>query len=181
MYTTKSKQILADLVTPVGLFLKLRDYYPEILLLESTDYSSQAESKSFLCFDSLATLTYNSEHVFWINNHTKETHDLSHLSPVESIEWIHKNLNFNSETAYDQYNGLFGFTSFDAVQYFENISFRSEKTNEYIPLLRYDLYRFIIVFDHYFDTLICIENVPDGEKGQIDHILDIFNKQDIQV
>ena len=37
-YHTSSKTILADLYTPVGVYMRLRDLYPQSALMESSDY-----------------------------------------------------------------------------------------------------------------------------------------------
>lgn len=176
---THSIKMLSDLTTPVSLFLKLREHFPEILLLESSDYSSKEDSQSFICFDPLLTLKYINDQ-YELKNHL-DNNVTPNIAPnatgaikvmLESIQSIHsKN---------DKFNGVFGYTSFDMVQEFEGLKFDPNKPNYGIPALRYDLFRYIIAFDHFFDELYLIENEVDGQGSTLDRILSIISRQDHQ-
>ncbi len=175
--SSQHRKLLADLTTPVSLFLKIRENYPEVLLLESSDYSSKEDSMSFLCFDSLATCTY----------HRGTLHISGKMSPfpssnhiVQDLETFISSINITHDPLVKKYNGVFGYSSFDAVQYFENIEFDKNKPHYGIPDIRYDFFRFIIVFDHFFENLYVIENVPEDSDSQMDDILNLIHKQDHQ-
>ncbi len=176
---THSIKILADLTTPVSLFLKLREHFPEILLLESSDYSSKEDSQSFICFDPLLTLK-NHDGQYELKNHL----DDQVLDNVASnatdaiqvlLDAIHSSHNEN-----ERFNGVFGYTSFDMVQEFEGLTFDATKPNYGIPSLRYDLFRYIIAFDHFYDELYLIENEVNGQGSTLDNIMSIISRQDHQ-
>ena len=169
------RSLLSDLTTPVSLFLKVRENYPEVLLLESSDYSSKEDSLSFLCFDSLARITIH-------QGETKISGALSSFpysgNAVKDIETFISAFDISCPKEVEKYNGIFGYCTFDAVQYFEKIAFDDQKPEYGIPDIRYDFYRFIIVFDHYYERLTVIENIPQGSPSQIDDIINLVYKQD---
>jgi anthranilate synthase component 1 len=176
---THSIKILADLTTPVSLFLKLREHFPEILLLESSDYSSKEDSQSFICFDPLLTLK-NQDGQYELKNHLD--HQItSHVASTATdaiqvlLDSIHSSHNDN-----ERFNGVFGYTSFDMVQEFEGLTFDQTKPNYGIPALRYDLFRYIIAFDHFYDELYLIENEVNGQGSTLDNIMSIISRQDHQ-
>jgi len=78
------------------------------------------------------------------------------------------------------YIGLFGYTGFDAVKYFESVVLEDKKPHYDIPDIRYDMFRNIIVFDHFYGQMYVIENIPDGDTSQIDKVITLINKQDHQ-
>ena len=57
--TTTSKKLLADTTTPVSIYLRLRDVFPNSLLLESSDYHSRENSLSYVCCEPIAGLVLN--------------------------------------------------------------------------------------------------------------------------
>ena len=176
---TNSIKILSDLTTPVSLFLKLREHFPEILLLESSDYSSKEDSLSFICFDPLLTLK-NQDGQYSLKNYVDNllTENITD-NAIQAINFIlnsiHSEVNKN-----DRFNGIFGYTSFDMVQEFEGITFDYKKPNYGIPSLRYDFFRYIIAFDHFYEELHLIENEVEGSGGSLDKIMSIISRQDHQ-
>jgi anthranilate synthase component 1 len=177
---TKYKKLLSDLLTPVSTFLKLRETYAEVLLLESSDYSSKENSLSFICVDSLAT--------FEIQDGTLMKNEFSSRGPKHSdvknavveITSFLDSFNVNTPDEIKGFSGLFGYTGFDAVQYFDSLVFDDQKEGYNIPDIRYDMFRCVIVFDHFYGEMYVIENVPEGEDSQIDRFLTIIRKQDHQ-
>lgn len=163
---------LADLFTPVGLFMRIRERYSEALLLESSDYSSRENSLSFLCFDSLATLAVSDGK---LNHNDSSEFDIT----AEMTQFLNR---FDIEDAADsaRYNGVFGFSSFDAVQHFEKISFDNPSITNDIPELRYDLFRYIVVFDHYYNKMLLFENCPSDQPSGLADIVDFLSRQDNQ-
>jgi len=163
-YELKTKVLLADFYTPVSLFLQARQKYHQVLLLESSDYSSKEDSQSFICFDSL-------ENYMLLEAGSKpkgSTEDaiqgmLDFLNGIEIGDLTSKDVQ------------VFGFTAFDAIQYFENISF-GEKPGDNTPPIRYDLYRFVLRLDHFHDRLTVFELIPEGDSSQLDSILDMIRQ-----
>ncbi len=176
-FTTISKQQLADTVTPVSLYLRTRDKYANSLLLESSDYHSKENSYSFLCIEPLITIK-------------ADENDISFS--YKKVELDRKTIGRNFYTQFDSYsnlidvdcsseiklfNGLYGYTTFDAVQYFETIQFDSKKSPSAIPMLQYSFFRFIVAINHFKNELILIENIPKGENSRLSEIQNLVNSQ----
>lgn len=169
-----SKTIIADLYTPVSLFLKIRAHYHQVLLLESSDYSSKENSLSFICFDALAGLMikddkYEEYKLDGINDEAR-----NEINIVDKVDKFMSSFDIENTELSAKFNGLFGFTSFDAIGDFEDISLRTDKERDDIPVLRYDFYRYILCFDHYYEKLTIMENIPEGEASSIDDIEQIL-------
>ena len=186
-FNTLSKKRLSDTVTPVGLYLRLRDRYPNTLLLESSDYHSKEESFSFICIDPIIGIKADKD-------------KFSIIKKGEEIKTIKIDGNFNqlfndftasielncSQKDVKYFNGLYGYTTYDSVQYFETITLNVEESPSAIPMMQYSFYRFIIAINHFNDELILIENTEKGEHSEIHEIETIietqsFNTQEFEV
>lgn len=176
---TIKKQMLSDLTTPVSIFLKLRERYAEVLLLESSDYSSIENSQSFLCFDSLQTLTVSDGAVAMADQTTGQVEHREATDIVAEVTAF-----VNSFTVVDEeaspYSGVFGYTNFDAVRYFDTLDVDSTKPSYGTPDIRYDFYKYVIVFDHFYERLTVLEHLQEGEESKISRIINLINKQDSQ-
>lgn len=179
--TTHTIKLLSDLTTPVSVFLKLREHFPEILLLESSDYSSREDSQSFICCAPLLTLT-GDESGYTFENHTTNTKTVDFADDaVSAVEKVLSQIKTGSTTdAENRFSGIFGYTGFDTVGEFENLVFNKEKSGYGIPTLRYDFFRYIVVFDHFFEELHLVEHCPEGEEASPGRILSIISRQDHQ-
>jgi anthranilate synthase component 1 len=165
---TLTKKISGDLLTPVGIYLKIRDRYREPLLLESSDYHSGKNSRSFICFEPLSTILIKANEVILKNKVTERlvaTEDLN-----EEIEKFVKS--FDTEAG----QSLFGYTSYDAVHLMEDIKLKSSAEETEIPLAIYSLYKNIIVVNHFNDEVVITcnsENEKDLQKqfNEIENLL----------
>ncbi len=173
---TITKEYLADLFTPVGLFLKIREQYSQVLLLESSDYSSMENSHSFICFDPIAGLqVHQNSFSSYAGNKKTETSLKGNIS--KQIQDFQSSIEFSDSSIKASFNGLFGYSNYDSIQYFETIHLHSESHVE-TPSLKYDLYRYVIAFDHFYETLTILENIPEGEASSMDAIEQILYRQD---
>ncbi len=161
-----STSIIADLHTPVSLFLKFRQHHHQVLLLESSDYSSRENSLSFICFDSLASFIVNE------NSGSNDT--------VEQLKNFIEQFEVNETDTSKAFNGIYGYSCFESVSEFEDITFNDKKTRDDIPLIRYDLYRYILAFDHFHEKLHLIENVPEGKNSSLEKIQQILDGKNDQ-
>lgn len=186
---TSFKRLPADLYTPVGIYLRLRDKFRDTILLESTDHHTSENSFSFIAINAIAGMEITSHETveFKYPNHTPEKIKLEE-SDVPSLIWNFMNRfdvsNSGKEEAYAQ--GLFGYTSFDAVTFFETVKFRdkgyqpnSKDVHEFIPLMRYRLYQYVIAIDHFRDEMLLLENHVDGLEGNSKQIEDIIHGRDL--
>ena len=167
-YTLKLtyKKILADTTTPVSMYLKLRDKFPQTMLLESSDYHGNQDIYSYICCNPIAGIKidkgYFSE--YYPDGTTKDT-DIEEVNVAEQITKFVKRFKVDDKKFPFTSSGIFGYTSYDAVRYFEDIKIKTFET-EYrkIPDLQYHIYRFILVFNHFNNELTIIENYPEGTE-----------------
>ena len=162
-YTTKTRKILADLYTPVGVYMRLRDIYPQSALMESSDYHGSENSRSFIGVHPMASIAVGHGIVTVTYPDGKvEKQELPAFGEGKGEECklaISKAINdfvksFHVEGEGKDFCGLYGFTTFNAVRYFENIPVKDttmEKNDA--PDIYYIMYKDIIVFDHYNNTM----------------------------
>lgn len=173
--------ISADLETPVGLYLKIRDLYPCSALLESSDYHTSQNSVSLIGVDPIGSFTVVGEKIVCRYPHGEET-----VSPAENVTDALKRYIKSFENALEEkdiFNGLLGFTAYDAVRYFEpsvKIMPREEKLAD-IPDMQYILYRFIIQVNHFRNEMTILENIPEGEASRSDELISIIRNNNIAV
>lgn len=177
-YTTTSKTILADLYTPVGVYMRLRDLYPQSALMESSDYHEKDNSRSFIGIEpmasvaighGLATITYP--------DGTTLQHEVN--KDYRSDKAIHELIDrIHVEGDDAKLCGLFGYTSFNAVRYFEDINVKDEThAKNDAPDLLYILYKVVIVFDHFNNTIKIVS--LEGET-KLDDVVKAMNKANVK-
>ena len=177
-YTTTSRTILADLYTPVGVYMRLRDLYPQSALMESSDYHDSNNSRSFIGINPIANVAIgHGVASIGFPDGTSETHEIN--ASYGSADAIHA-LTDRIEVTGKHANvcGLFGYTSFNAVRYFENIDVKDEtQERNDAPDMLYILYKDVIVFDHFNNTLTMIS--LDGGT-ELDNVFRAMNKANVQ-
>ncbi|MEM9983406.1 MAG: anthranilate synthase component I family protein, partial [Bacteroidota bacterium] len=178
--TTHYIQRLADTITPVSVYLKIRDKYANSILLESSDYHGNENSFSYICFQPIATFEVHDQQI-----RQQLPAQQVQTQPIEAsqqvIEALHQfTQQFEVEGSSLPFitNGIFGYTAYDAVQYFEEITIQaSEDTAREIPLMYYQVFKYIIAINHFKDELYLIEHLLEGEESQLSQIENlIFNK-----
>lgn len=181
---TTSRKLLADIMTPVSIYLRIRDIYPNSLLLESSDYHGNENSYSFICMKPMAGFEAD-------NGVVTETYPDGSKITSEINDTQMFNSRFSAFTsAFIQsgdpgevpVNGLFGYVSYDAVKYFEKIELKSGSDYPHkIPDVRYHLYKYIIAINHFQNTLQIIENQVNGESGELDRIESLLNSRNLAI
>ncbi len=153
-YTTVSKSILADMYTPVGVYMRLRDLYPQSALMESSDYHDANNSRSFIGIHPIASVAIG-HGVATINYPDGSTFHHEVNNDYRSDKAIHELIDCIEVTGDDAaICGLFGYTSFNAVRYFEDIAVKDETQEKNdAPDVLYILYKVVIVFDHHNNML----------------------------
>ncbi len=171
-YHTNHRTILGDLHTPVGTYLKVRDVFPQSALMESSDYHGSENNRSFIGLCPLASIAIGHGQVlFRLPDGGREEHELGQHYRVEDAlnDFLSR---FHVEGEYRQYCGLYGYTSFNAVRYFEDIDVKDsrEAIND-APDLLYILYKYVIVFHDYRSELLLLEMQAEGEPdGGLDRV-----------
>ena len=178
-YHTASKKILGDLNTPVSAYMKIRDDYPQSALMECSDYHGGENSRSFIGVHPIGSVAI--EHGMGICRYPdgKQTqHEIN--AEYTSASLINEFLaSFTIEGENTDCCGLFGYTSFNAVRYFENINVKDEtQAQNDAPDLLYILYKDVVVFDHFRNEMIIIELLAEGEPDDLDVLeKDINNRK----
>ena len=168
-YLTASRKVAGDLLTPVTAYLNVRDLYSQSVLMESSDYHGVENSKSFIAINPIATVSIaHGVGTMLFPNGTTLEHAIS--ADYDAARLINDFLShFSIEGEGSNYCGLYGFTTFNAVRYFENISIKDETQKENDAAdMQYTLFKSIAVFDHYSNELTLIELLGEGEKSSLD-------------
>ncbi|MDR1860720.1 MAG: anthranilate synthase component I family protein [Bacteroidales bacterium] len=179
-----SKTVLADTHTPVSIYLKVRDVYPESVLLESSDFHGNENSFSFVGLNPLARFEVKKGIVKteFIPSHTGRQVTETAITPqkplAEHLNSYVKAFDITHDENTANYNGFFGYTAYDAVKYFEDVNpEKAETAASAIPEMIYILYRYIIVVNHFKNEMTVVENLPDGEQSRIDEVLTLLNNR----
>ena len=170
-YTTNSKKILGDLYTPVGTYMKIRDMYPQSALMESSDYHGSENGRSFIGVQPIASVSVgHGTAILQYPDASTVEHRIDGSYTVDKAvnEFLHS---FDVSGENSQYCGLYGYTTFNAVRYFENIAVKDETQEKNdAPDLMYILYRYVIMFDHFNNSLTLIEMLGEGEQPSLDSL-----------
>lgn len=161
------KKLLADTTTPVSIYLRLRDVFPNSLLLESSDYHSRENSMSYVCCDPIAGILIQKGELVK-NFPDGSVEKLQNFDLTEEVSVFRKSFESNADTSLKFIaDGLFGYFTHEAVEYFEDIKLKKEALNEReIPTFQYHVYRYIIAIDHFKNELHIIKNESEFEKEQ---------------
>lgn len=183
-YHTTTKRLLGDLYTPVSLYMRLRDLYPQSMLMESSDYHGSENAKSFIGIDPMASIQVgHGVLTMTFPDGSSVKRDI----PVENSDKpklaVAKAMNdflgsFHVEGEGCQYYGIFGFTSANAVRYFENIPVKDTtmERND-APDILYILFKDIIVFDHFNNM---IDFITLGTADELQNLLTAANKPNVK-
>jgi anthranilate synthase component 1 len=180
---SRSKKMLADVFTPVGIYLRLRDKFPGTVLLESTDYRASENSFSFICIQPIAGIevTSTTDFEFKYPNLPPERKQLKNKQSVlDELQKFLGNFTFADKPVLPVVQSLFGYSTFDSVQFFETIEFDKNKQNgNTIPLMRYRFYQYIIAINHFKDELYLCENLVEGLDSEFDLIESLIRQKDV--
>jgi anthranilate synthase component 1 len=179
--TTKTR-IIADTVTPVNVYLKLRQKFKHCLLLESSDYNSRENnSKSFICFEPLLTFKIkDSEASISFNGNSEESFTVDHENFVQRFEDFKGMIRFSPDSDTDPYNGLFGYAAYNAVNYFESIKLNNTKSESaLIPEMVFSFFKYILVFNHFNSDMSIIVNTVGDELPDTESVIRIIRSEEV--
>lgn len=179
--TVESRELPADLETPVGIYLKIRDLYPQSALLESSDYHASQNSVSYIGVDPIAAFTVNREIVTlsYPDGYAVEKPIDAATDVVGELRDYMGAYRLQGDSASDV-SGLLGYTAYDAVRYFEKVPVRpKDKRFDGVPDMKYMLYRFIIKVNHYKNVMTIYEHRLPGEDSRIDELISIIGNNNV--
>lgn len=178
--------MLADVFTPVGIYLRLRDRFRDTILLESTDFHAAENSYSFICINAIAGIEISSTNSieFKLPGLPPEKAAISKAEAVPGILWEFMQRfsvvpGKEKETSFAQ--GLYGYTTYDAVQFFDTVRFADKSSAAGIPLMRYRLYQYVIAINHFKDELFICENTVAGVESELSLLESLIRSKDVPV
>ena len=177
-YMAKGRTILADLYTPVGVYMRLRDLYPQSALMESSDYHDQSNSRSFIGVNPIAQVAIaHGTAIITFPDGSSERHEIGKdYDTADAIHALIDRIHVRGDDA--SLCGLFGYTSFNAVRYFEHIDVKDETQEKNdAPDMLYILYKEVIVFDHHNNML---RVVTLGDQADIDAVMKAMNRANVR-
>ena len=157
---------ISDLTTPVAAYLRLRDHYDKTILLEGSDYHTAEDSRSFICCEPIAELRIDNGMV-----HRSFAGNVEEPRPITpAIGFAQEVTSFLNSFQIDSdalpkgvVNGVFGYASFDAIEYMENLSLTNPRDPQVsIPEARFIAYRYILAFNPLKSEAYLLENHIEG-------------------
>lgn len=183
MIRTAVQKMLADVYTPVGIYLRLRDRFRDTILLESTDFHAGENSYSFIGINAIAGIEISDKKVVEFKLPAQQPERITVGNPLSVPGILH---DFMQKFEVDAQlkmpaaaaQGLFGYVCYDAVQFFDSVQLKEQPS---IPLMRYRLYQYVIAIDHYRDELYICENHIAGIESEMPVVLGLIRSRDVPV
>lgn len=172
-FHTKHTKILADTTTPVSIYLRLRDTFPNSLLLESSEHQSRDNNISYICCQSIASIILAKDQLdISLPNGEKISKAAEGLDLREEIGIFRDLFQMDTQVPLNVLsNGLFGYFTFEAVEYFEDIKLTTPKDPQRdIPVLQYHVYKYVIAIDHFRNQLHIFENLLDDQPSELERL-----------
>jgi len=171
---TISTKLLGDLHTPVSIYLKIRDIYPESVLLESSDYHGGENSYSFIGLQAMAKFMAADDTVTEIYpNGDTLRYAINNYNPLpEQLQRFVDSFEIADNQNKQPFNGFFGFTAYDAVRYFEKVPIHPlADDSTQVPDMYYILFKYILVIDHFKNELTIVENLVENEQSRMNEVV----------
>lgn len=177
-YHTYFRTLLGDLHTPVSTYLKVRDIFPQSALMESSDYHGSENNRSFIALCPMASVSIGHGTVlFCLPDGGREEKPLSAEYRVEDAlnDFLSR---FQVEGEYSNYCGLYGYTSFNAVRYFENIDVKDTRDDiNDAPDMLYILYKYIIIFNDFRHEMVLVEMGEENGNDTLDRVQRVIHNR----
>ncbi len=182
---TTFKKLLSDIYTPVGIYLRLRDRFRDTILLESTDYHAAENSYSFICIHAIGgvEISDHEQMEFKLPGRQTEKYPLK-SAHVPDLLWNfmeHFEVLKAEEKPVKTAQSLFGYTTYDAVGFFDRIRLEEKSDAPLIPLMRYRLYQYVIAINHFKDELYICENNVEGIHSELSLVESLIRSKDVPV
>lgn len=184
---TTFKKLLADVYTPVGIYLRLRDRFRDTILLESADSHAGENSYSIIGINAIAGIEIRTKKVIEckLPGQKPEKIEIKNTADVPAHLWDFMQ-HFEVMPAAKPVNmaqGLYGYTTYDAVEFFDTIKLatdhQSPVTDNAIPLMRYRLYQYILIINHFKDELYICENETAGIESELAVVESLIKSRDV--
>lgn len=164
---TTYKKLLADTTTPVSIYLRMRDAFPNLILLESSDYHGKENAMSYVCANPIAGIVLNQDKLFkyYPDGSTENSTDFKLIEDITQFSQSFQD-NLSDENLKIIHNGLFGYFTWEAVQHFEDIKFTSPENKETkIPMMQYHMYEYVVAINHFKNEITLFHNQVEGQAN----------------
>lgn len=167
-FKTNTKELLADVITPVAIYLKIRDVYPNAILLEGADFKAGENQFSFICMQPVASFKAEQQSVE-MQFPSTENQTIKLDKPAKAVDLLSqfarsfKNVSKNQNIPV---SGLFGYSGYEAVSYFEDIKLQAPNTEAKIPDLFFQFYKYIVAINHNTNRITLIEHIFENEPNE---------------
>lgn len=186
---TQCKQLLADLFTPVAIYLRVRDRFRDTVLLESSDNKGSENSFSFIAINAIGGVEITSQkQIEWkYPGLPPETHSINDLKSIpdtlnQYMQGYEVETASTKEASFAQ--GLYGYTGYDAIEFFDQVKLEKKidtQADNYIPLMRYRFYQYVIAINHHKDEMYICENLLQDIPSELPLIESLIYSKDVPV
>ena len=182
MYKIKTyrKKILADTLTPVSIYQKIRDKYSNSVLLESSDYGANDNSYAYVCFNPISSFKVHNNLIEkkYPDNSTQQTKLTKTNLVVNELDDYFKIFQTEKSDAKFFENGLIGYINYDAVEHFENINFQEKENDIKIPEIFYAFYSNIIIINVFNNEALLLHH-SFNQKNNLKEIEELLKSNKI--
>jgi len=182
---TTYKKVLSDIYTPVGIYLRIRDRFRDTVLLESTDYHAAENSYSFICIHAIGgvEISDKAQMEYKLPGRQTEKHLMSSAEvPILLRGFMERfDVVMSEEKPVRTAQSLFGYTTYDAVRFFDRVQLEDKPGSPVIPLMRYRLYQYVIAINHFKDELYICENHVEGVDSELPLVESLIRSKDVPV
>lgn len=184
--STRCKKSLADIYTPVGIYLRLRDRFRDTILLESTDFHTAENSWSYIGVQAIAGFEVKNLQTieYKFPGQKEEKIQIQQASQVvKELNTYLSHFETTGDNSLPAAHQFFGYTSYDAVQFFDSIQFNKKETTAEpaLPLMRYRLYQYVIAINHFRDEMYVCENQVPGQESELAALESYLHSKDVPV
>lgn len=180
---TDYKLLLGDTITPVSIYLKLRDRFPNSFLLESSDYHGNEDIYSYICCKPIAGIKVENGmiHSYYPDGTNEDIKIEKGVSVGNEVEEFTKSFKVQHNSFPFITSGVFGYTAYDSIRYFEEIDIKTYETEyRHIPDIQYNVFQFIVAFNHFNNEVYVFENryLESDPKENVDTVINLLQKID---
>lgn len=182
-FKVNTKEMLADILTPAAIYLKMRDVYPQSILLEGADFKAGNNQYSFVCMQPISGIKASGKNIeFTYPNGDVENEVMENkLAMSNTLQAFSASFIPEDDISKLPTTGLFGYSTFESVSFFEDIEMGQAAKDKDIPELWYQFYKYIIAINHNNNTISIIEHIFNGEESNIDNIEEQLNNRTFDI
>jgi anthranilate synthase component 1 len=180
-FRTRIKKQLADTITPVSLYAKLRDKYSGCLLLESSDYHSKEGSYSFICAEPLLNVSINNSILEFRKGNMLEKTVVIDKNINDEFQKIQESIKIDCEQEFLKFNGFYGYISYDSIKYFETIKLDNNTADSSIPDFNFSFFKYVVAINHFKNDMVILENIDEQEESTLEQFSRVISSNNFSL